>query len=493
MVTGGPSWSNLKVVGIMKKKTIFTMYGGLRTIGGVIFSVVYGKDRVILEFGSAYDPATAVFDGKVLPRKENWIRDRLKVGLLPRIDGIYLKADLGDFPLISAEESEWNTAVFITHLHLDHMAQIGMIAPSVPVYMHRNAQIIERALEATGNGVDTLEREYRDIVPFETIRVGEIEVLPILCRDTSYYDFAFLITTPDGTIHWTGDLTLHSDKKELTLRQMDMLIEQNVDVLLCDCTAFMDSVLHRMVPDCDAKKILPNPELPVGMLSDAQYYNGLFENVKRVKGLCVFNYYEREMDDAQQLMQWAQATDKRCVFEPESAYIVYKFFGIEPNVYVPDVAGYDGKRQENWMRELLEHCTLVSRDEICAAPGRYMLQNTYPNIMELFSLPSENAVYLHADGIPIGSFDPAYGNMRKIVEKTGFEYVTFFCENYFGHGYPQQVKWFVDQINPKVLIPCHSYNPERLFAKDGVQLLPKMYQAYTLENHVFSPLEEGDR
>ena len=473
----------------MNKKTIFTMYAGLRTIGGVIFSVTYGKDRVIMEFGSAYDPATAVFDGKVLSRKENWIRDRLKVGLLPKIDGIYRKEDLGDFPLIPAEESDMNTAMFVTHLHLDHMSQIGMVAPCVPIYMHHNAQLIERALEATGNGVDTLERDYRDIVPFETIHVGEIQVLPILCRDTSYYDFAFLITTPDGTVHWTGDVSLHGDQKDRTLRQMEIVRDQNVDVLLCDCTSFMDNVLELMIPDCDPHKILPNPELPEGMIDDKAYYAGLFENVKRVKGLCVFNYYEREMDDARQLMDWAEATGRKCVFEPEAAFIVYKCFGISPFVYIPDVAGYDAKRNEAWMQELLQHCTLVSREEICANPGGYMLQNTYPNIMELFSLPNTDAVYLHADGIPIGAFDPAYSNMRKIVDKTGFHYVTFFCENYFGHGYPQQVKWFVDQINPKVLIPCHSYNPERLFAKDGVQLLPEMYKEYTLENHVFSPLD----
>ena len=472
----------------MNKKTVFTMYAGLRTIGGVIFSVTYGKDRVIMEFGSAYDPATAVFDGKVLSRGKNWIRDRLKVGLLPRIDGIYRKEDLGVFPLVSAEESDMNTALFVTHLHLDHMSQIGMIAPCVPIYMHRNAQVIERALEATGNGVDTLEREYRDITPFEPIHVGEIEVLPILCRDTSYYDFAFLITTPDGTIHWTGDVTLHNDQRERTLYQMELLKEKKLDVLLCDCTAFMDSVLHLMIPDCDPRKILPNSDLPAGMLSDEQYYGSLFEHVKRVKGLCVFNYYEREMDDARQLMHWAETTGRTCVFEPEAAYLIYKFFGIEPNVYIPDIPNYDKKKQEHWMQELMQHCRLVSHAEICAHPGGFMLQNTYPNIMELFSLPCKDGIYLHADGIPIGAFDPAYGNMRKIVEKTGFEYVTFFCENYFGHGYPQQVKWFVDQIDPKVLIPCHSYNPERLFPKNGVQLLPEMYQEYTLENHVFSPL-----
>lgn len=473
----------------MEKKTIFTMYSGLHTIGGVNASVSYGDDRVIFEFGSAYDPSTAVFDEKVLQRKENWVRDHLKIGLLPKIDGIYRRKDLGDYPLVSEEESQLNTAVFITHLHLDHMALMGMLSPEIPVYLHKNAQIIQRALEETGKGIKTVERTYRDIIPFETITVGDIEVLPILCQDTSYYDFAFLITTPDGTIHWTGDLSLHGLQAERTIHQMEILKKRGVDVMLCDCTSFMDNVLSLMVPDCDPKKILPDPEVPEGMLSDAEYLQSMFKQVENLKGLCIFNFYEREMEAAERFIEWAKKLDRLCVFEPETAYIVYKFFNIKPNIYIPDILIYEKKKQERWMQELLENCYIVPNEEVWDNPAAYMLQNTYANILELFSLPNENAVYLHADGIPIGDFDPAYANMRKIVDKTEFRYVTFFCENYFGHGYPQQVKYFVDQVNPKVLIPCHSYNPERLLPKDGIQLLPKLYKEYTLKNHVFSPLD----
>lgn len=465
------------------------MYSGLRTIGGVNASVTCGKDRVIFEFGSAYDPATAVFDGRIEPRGKNWVRDKLRVGLLPRIDGVYRREDLGDEPLVSAEESDLNTAVFITHLHLDHMALMGMVAPQIPVYLHHNAQIIERALEATGLGVETLERDYCDIVPFEPVHVGAIEVLPILCRDTSYYDFAFLITTPDGTIHWTGDLCLHGTQADKTLRQMELLRERGVDVMLCDCTSFMDSVLSLMVPDCDPKKILPDPGLPAGMLSEREYYDRLFGRLKDLPGLCVFNYYQREMDDAEQFLKWAEATDRVCAFEPDAAYIVHKFFGIEPHVYLPDSPRCEAQRNKPWMQELLAHCTVVTPGEIRANPRGYMVQNSYEHIMELFSLPCRNGVYLHADGIPIGAFDPAYANMRRIVDMAGFGYMTCFCENYFGHGYPQQVKYFVDMVNPGVLIPCHSYNPERLLPKDGVQLLPEPYREYTLREHVFSPLD----
>lgn len=457
------------------------MYSGLRTIGGVVASVTYKTDRVVFEFGSAYDPSTAVFDGKVEGRRRNWIVDRLKVGILPRIDGIYRKEDLMDYPLQSAEESSMNTAVFITHLHLDHMACMGMISPLVPVYLHHNAQVIERALEAAGCGIETVDRDYRDIEPGKPIRVGAIEVLPILCNDTSYCDFAFLITTPDGTVHWTGDLTLHGLQAYRTLEQLEILKSREIDVLLCDATAFMDSTLAMTVPDKDPMKIKASESVPEGMMDDRQYYQSLFDRIKDLQGLCVFNYYQREMDDAQRLMDWARQLGRICAFEPESAYIVYRFFGIRPFVYLPDSPSVS--QDSAWMNELLANSVIVTLDQVLQSPSHYMIQNSYERIMELFSLPSSEAVYLHMDGIPIGTFDPCYANMRKIVDRTGFAYMTCFCESYFGHGYPQQVKFFVDQAKAHVLIPCHSYSPERLTGASSRQLLPEMGQAYLLKDH----------
>ena len=72
------------------------------------------------------------------------------------------------------------------------------------------------------------------------------------------------------------------------------------------------------------------------MLSEQEYCDNLFENIKGRRGLCVFNYYQREMEDAEKFIAWSDATGRLCVFEPDAAYIVWKFFGIEPFVYLPD-------------------------------------------------------------------------------------------------------------------------------------------------------------
>lgn len=475
-------------------KTKFILHAGLYTIGGVIASVQYGKDRVIFEMGSAYSPENDVYDGYVLPRSKAWVRDAIRTKKVPPIDGLYRKQDLEGFMgLIPAEESDLNTAVFITHLHLDHMSGMGMVAPEIPVYLNENAAVIERALEATGEGVPTLEREYTHFEAGVPIHVGAIEVLPIMTSSRSYRDFALLVTTPDGTIHWTGDLSLHGEDAHLAIAQMEFLKAKGIDVLLCDSTSFMDDILLQMNSTTDPEAIIPTREIPKGMLDSADVNRELFKILEGQTGLCIFNFYQREMDEVKRYIEWAERVNRLCVFEPDCAYIVYKFYGIRPNIFVPDSERYPNSPEEQpaWFRELLDNSQVITREDIEANPAGYLLQNSYRHILELFDLPDEGGAYLHADGIPIGEFDPTYKNLMRIINRTNFNYVTFFSKNYFGHGYPPQVKYFVDQVDPKVLVPCHGFNPERLLPNNGEQLLPVEGKTYILANGKLHP-EEAD-
>lgn len=462
--------------------TEFKIYSGIHTIGGVVFSIIYGKDRVILEMGSAYDPTSDIYDGIVLPRNRNWLTDKLRLGSLPAIDGLYAKNDLNGYEgIIAYEDSDYNTAVFITHLHLDHMSNIGTVAKDIPVYLHKKAQIIERALEDIGKGVDNNGRDYTHFEPNKYIMVGDIKVLPIICRDCGHYDFAFLVCTPDGAkIHWTGDFTLHDHDNSMTLRQIEILKDEKIDVLLCEATSLMDSVWGKMQSynKNDPSDIIPS-SIPIdGYLTSSEYGKEVYKCIEKVEGLCVFNFYEREMDDVEDFLMWAEKTKRTCVFEPETAYIVYKYHQINTHVYIPDTRYIGDIENKEWFKELMANCTVVDLADIKANPRALMVQNSYPYIMELFSFPAQKAAYIHYSGIPIGEFDPAYKKMRILVDKAKFEYVNFMYTKYFGHGYPCEIKYFVNEVNPKTLIPCHSHNPERLLPKDGVQVLPELMKTY---------------
>lgn len=459
-------------------KTEIKFYSGLNTIGGVVMSLVYGKERILLEIGTAFEPATDVIDPVMIRRPEHYLYDELSIGRAPLVEGLYSRKHLLDFDLLASEETDLHTTIFLTHLHLDHMCNMGFVSDDVDIYATEPLLRIEDALETVGKGVHTLRTVgYKVLDPNKEYQIGDITIKPFVLNARSYQDLSFYVKTPDMKLHYTGDVVLHGDYVEAVWKEMEYIKNEKIDVLVCETTSLMDSTMEMFYGDKDAE-IIGYPELPEGMLDADMVDEKLLAILKEKEGLCVFHHYEREMDDVLTFMNMAKETNRIIAYEPETAYIIWKFFKKPIHVYVPDY-----KYDEPWFEELLKNNPVVTKEEIHRNPKGYLIQNTYEHIMELFDLPNANSCYLHSGGIPSGAYDPRYHNLHKILGLAGFEHVNFFMSNYFTHAYPPQLKYYCDQIDAKVLIPCHGKNPYRLKASNGrQQLLPKKYQTYVLEN-----------
>lgn len=467
-------------------KTEIKFYSGIHTIGGVIMTLTYNQSRVILELGTAYDPATDVFDGTVIRRNKHWLSDLLHTESIPAIDGVFPKKYLLNGEKVQpAEDCHLKTAAFISHMHLDHMACMGMMHDSIDVYLSKPAQILEEALETVGEGIINIRTvPFKDFHHLETVIIGDIKVTPYLIKDVGYQDWSFYVETPDFKLHYTGDLVMHSDCKENVLKEMEWVKDKEVDILVCDATSFMDDTMTMIYGKADAE-VIPNVDLPEGMLDYEMVDDLLLANMKTKTGLCVVNFYEREVGEILKLEHMAKECHRLMVYEPKTAYLVHTFYNRPVHVFIPDTVEFSIPldQQPKWFQTLYSDNIIVTREEIKQNPSGYLVQNSYKHILELFDLPGEKGSYLHSGGTPIGAFDPAYKNLLKILSLTEFEYVTFFCENYFSHSYPQQAKYYVDYVNPEVLISSHSKNPERLKApKDKQQLIPTLYATYVYEN-----------
>src|SRR5262249_14812199 len=98
------------------EQTNIRFWGGLRTIAGTIVTVEYKDSRVVFDFGLKYDPAANFFDGKLKLRTTSIVRDYLRLGMIPKIDGLYSEQDLaGTEGVIPAEADKRQTAVIISH------------------------------------------------------------------------------------------------------------------------------------------------------------------------------------------------------------------------------------------------------------------------------------------------------------------------------------------------------------------------------------------
>lgn len=468
-------------------KTEITFYAGIHTIGGVVMSVVYGGHRVLLEIGTAYEPKTDVYDNYVQPRDKNRLRDELHLRRVPMVDGLYSRVHMQDFTqLKSAEEVSLHTAVFVSHLHLDHMSCMGMLSDLVDVYLSGSAQRIEQALETVGIGNYVLRTApYRPMYDRQPVQVGQIKVVPFLLCGESYQDWSFYVETPDLKLHYTGDLMMHGSYKDAVLREMEWVASQKPDILVCEATTFMDSTLNMVYGTTDVT-VEPSVDVPPGMLDKCGLDREMERILRAQKGMCVINFYQREMADVSTFDAMAQRCGRVLALEPETAYVAWQFFQRPVHVYIPDnerFAPGGATAQAPWYQELLAHNPAVTLEQIRRTPQNYVLQNSYEYALELFSLPAEQSSYLHAGGTPIGAYDPKYENLMRILSLTGFTYITFFAKNYFSHAYPCQVKYYVDHIGARILIPSHSENPERLLPGPGsVQFIPELGVTYTYED-----------
>ena len=441
----------------MKDKTIITFHSGLDTIGGVIMEVRYKQDRAFFEAGTAYKPGFDIFDGKV-KRRQNFISDYLWIDEIPMIDGIYRKEDIDErFPFLLPAEGYpiQEQAFFISHLHLDHMRMMGMISPEVKVYLSRPAQILEKALEDIGEGVESIPgRNYTDMS--EDMNVGKIHVHRFVLNDDSYQDYSFYIETPDLKIHYTGDVFVYGKYKDAILKEISFLNRNRPDILVCEGTRFSQD----MSPET---RILPSFEPKDGLISYDRLKERMNETISAHSGLILFNYYEREMSDVLLFEELAERNKRKLVYEPESAHLINSFFNRSVSIIIPDTY----TQKPDYLEDIISRNTLIEKEEILSHPERYMIQNTYPNLMELLDYRNSDALYMHHSGTPLGDFDPKMINLKNMIERCHMKYDRTYEgeDGYFSpHAEHYQILSYIEKVNAKLTVPCHTLNRKAMIA-----------------------------
>lgn len=473
--------------------TKIRFWGGLRSIGGTVVSVQYGDYRVIFDFGMPYNPAEQVLDGTIKLRPGALVDDYLALGLLPPIDGLYggvgyqprlspapTRDPLGSLsaPTRGWEEMETRrdakggseslpkTAVLISHLHLDHMAMMGLVHPDIPVFMTRDALRLYEALSVVGESVPG-ERSYSGCEYDETFEHGDIRVTPLQVDHDALGACAYHIETPDGAIVYTGDLRLHGKYPDWTEQFIVKAKEKGFGAVI------MEGTTLRSEEELSEEELVAQRELPDGVLTEGDIPVRIKEVLSACAGLGIFNIYHRNVDRIQAMIDAARDAGRVIVFEAETGYLADLFCSGEWKVYQSRM---ESTSIPKWKQELYTKRGTVSAEDIRSNPARYFLQNSYDHSLELLDMDLWDAVYVHSNGVPLGSFDPAYQNLRRLLDYLRVEYVSIGTS---GHAIPRHLKYIAEELNPSVLIPLHSFHPERLTAKGSRQFLPEYGVEYS--------------
>ena len=424
------------------KKTKITFHNGILTIGGTIIEIAYEDSRIFFEFCSEYDPAS--------PHQPKDLQDLLDMNLVPYLDNMFDPSiELKGYE--SKEDKFKDTAVFLSHVHLDHSKIINYLNPSVPLYMLEGTKSLLNTLNINNdflfpphNQGESNVREINGVKENEVVQVGKIKVKVMPVDHDAYGASGLLIETPDLVISYTGDIRLHGYRKDATLNFCKE--SENCDVLLIEgvTVSFND---FEDEPDendlCDEKDLIKRVNEIVSNNPNKQI---------------TFNYY---ISNIERILNIIKTNPRKVVLDAYYSYVLKEATNYDSYYYKLDDKDYG-----------LDPKFEIKFEELLNDESEYMWQLDQ-NSLKQFDKLKTGGIYIHSNAVPLGPYDPNYEPFVSRFKQHNIEFITVSCS---GHAHPKDLIKIINLIKPKLLVPIHSYKPEKLYNEHGERLLPKKNQ-----------------
>lgn len=420
---------------VSKGKTTITFHSGILTIGGTIIEVSYEDAHIFFDFGTEYRPELGL--------KDDSLATLLKNRLVPELKGVY--DPRLNYTYHGEDEQKYNeTAVFLSHAHLDHSKMINYLDPAIPLYTLKETAKILQSLNRNGDFLipspfekANFTREMTGLMAHDVVEVGKIKVELVPVDHDAYGACALLIHTPDAFITYTGDLRLHGYDRQFTLdfcqkaRHTDLLMMEGVSISFDE-------------RDNEDIKVFSEEDLITQLVTQ------IAANKKRQ---LTFNGYPANVKRFEQIIKQSPRT---VVLEANMAALMQDIFGMDVPYYYPlnsdtTISSLDSKLE-------------ISYEELLADDHKYLWQ-AVANFEKLQS----GGLYFHMDAQPLGDFDPKYQVFLDLLALKKVEFVRLACS---GHAFPQDLDAIVSMIEPKILVPIHTLKPEKLENPYGKRILP---------------------
>lgn len=431
-------------------------YRGLRTIGGTVIEIATPAARCLFDFGSA---GLETWQRPVNVRPDAMVYDALRTGALPMIDGIYNREALRDLPLAPYDKIDRPVFFLISHIHIDHAGSLGYLDDSIPVFMSRKSFSIYQTLCELGDFEYRLHTNCTALEDADWVTVGDIRFRALAVDHDIPGACGFEIVTPDGRIVYTGDFRLHGFNREdslnfvRTVRGADVCISEGVTV--------------SFIADFDA--VIPSPETENTHNTEQELLTAVEAAVRLATGVVFLNGYNRNLERMRRLPELMDRCSREMVWEPDTACLLEACCGMSGlPVYAPfeKTAFPDGRKR-------------VTREMIQSEPEKYGLQLSFANLLETLDFARCAPLYLHTNGVPLGDYDPAYRQLLDFLEKQRIPFLSLGCG---GHAEPANLKYLLETIAPRYLVPLHSLTPEKIKIEGAQQVLPVEGSVYRLEN-----------
>ncbi|MBB2892616.1 MBL fold metallo-hydrolase [Flexivirga oryzae] len=419
--------------------TVIEFWGGLGVIGSSKLTLTEGDHRVMLDIGLDIPSHTDLFRSPVRERPGRELADRLRLRMAPRVPGLWDRRWLADEDADLAEPTT-KTAVFASHAHIDHTGLAGFVRPDIPMHAHADTVRVLDALEASGEQLAGCAPEWIPLHDGETRDFGPFTVQCIRVDHDVPGASGYLVTCPDGRLAFTGDLRFHGRHPDLTRGFVERV--RGVDAFVTEGT-------------------LMSFDPPEGVVRDEDAVNADFVQTLGHSGVVLMSVYPRDVERAAEFVELARQHERTILWPAGIADFLQRM-------------GVDA-----------QPLTTEKVADVRAQPASYIVQVAVDDLPGLLDLPIEQGTpFFHANGAPLGEFDPQWAVFADWVEALGIDLLR---RGSSGHATADATFTMIEAIHPKVVFPIHTMAPTRFLVPAGVRrVIPHYGERFDLRGDLLS-------
>jgi len=438
--------------------TVLKFYGGVEgEVGGNIIEI-YNKDvSLFLDFGVNYTLRRKYYDDILVKPKS--ITELINLGLIFPFP--FLKESRRNY-----EVPHENFNIFISHAHSDHYKYISLVDRKVPIFSSKETFEIINTYSYLKK-YKTFEENYENLrfnlfEKEKTIKIDNIEVLPLPVDHSIIGAYSFLVYTPEGSIFYSGDIRFHGPRNNLSYSTFEKLKNEKIDVAIVEATQITEM---NILTESDVEVKLENILRSVGdsnVLIDISLY---------------------DLDRISTIFRVAKKLNKKIILSSKIAFFLLKLCPDILSSFAEDVFIMEGLRKtskEFFISVLNEK--LLSLKEI----------NNLKNCILLFSHYSiedlKEAEKLKPILYILSASEPhdedreiSFNRLKNWLEFYGIPLISLHSS---GHADLLTLFNKLKEISPKLIIPVHTPNPflaRKVFERISKVILPKKAQSYHFE------------
>ena len=397
-----------------------TIHRGARQIGGTCIELAAGTSRIVLDAG--------------LPLEADLERGPL----VPAVPGLFDR----DSPPVNG--------LFLSHAHADHSGLIAASRAQVPVWLSAGTSKMVLAGGLFARQPEVPRARCRTLVPGEPVTVGAFRVTAYAVDHSVYDAMAFLVEADGQRLLYTGDLRFHGRKPGMARQLAKIAKAAPLDALLIEGTRLGGRASEANVSERDLE-------------------TQLVADLRAAPGVVLAMYSPLNVDRFVTYFRATRKARRTFVIDPYQAFVLHLIHrqmrvpmpGTTPDlrVLVPPRFSFSGAGRKlgrtSWARDLQRGA--ITADEIAQAPERFVV---------LFRQSMQP--WFYGDQLPqrvtcIFSYWPGYlrePRLQSLVEVVKATSGQFLQRHASGHAHPDDLRRFVEDVRPLMLVPVHTTSPE---------------------------------